>query len=331
MKPLRILLFSEGENRFSISAIIRVFMTNMRTTVTVPATSANLGPGFDTLGMAVSLHNRFTITEIDGENQITVRGHGDGLLPNDETNLVYCAAERVFRAVGYRPVGIRIDIENRIPVESGLGSSSTAIVGGMMAANVLAGSPMSQLDLLDFANEMEGHPDNVTPAIFGGITVSAVHQGQAIHYPLNLAQPFKVAIVLPQYRLNTKEARAALPSMIPFKDAVFNVSRIALLIRALETGDYEMLAVAMNDQLHQPYRFKLVPGLEYACHAVRNAGAAGVAISGSGPGIVIFSPDNHDALIRTASLSFGQAGLTCQSWILDLDTKGATVEMTVAG
>ncbi|MBE0446522.1 MAG: homoserine kinase [Actinobacteria bacterium] len=254
--------------------------------VVVPATVANLGPGFDVLGIAINLYNRFKVSEIDNGLEIELM-HGGGLnLPTDDKNLVFISAKRLFDEVGYRFKGLSIGIENGVPIGRGLGSSSTAIVGGISAANEISGAKLSKDEVFDLATKIEGHPDNVGPAIFGGFTIcyQAGSSYNAVSYrPSDNLRP---VLLIPNAMLETEKARAVLPSSISISNAVFNIGRSSLLVSALLTGRSDLLREAMEDKLHQPYRAPLIPGLVDMIRGVSCLGGVGIALSGAGPSLI---------------------------------------------
>ena len=299
-------------------------------TVTIPATTANLGPGFDCLGLALGLYNEVTLAAAPAgtypnDLHITIYGEGAGRLPGDARNLVAQAAARIFAHLGHGPAGLHITQHNRIPVGSGLGSSAAAVLGGMLAANALVDGGLSQAEILRLAAAMEGHPDNVVPAGLGGLVlINQAADGQLHVEPIPLP-PQQVVIVLPDFDLPTATARAALPRQVPLADAIFNAGRLALLVRALAAGDYQRLPLAMQDRLHQPYRLPLIPGMAAAFAAAYAAGAAGVALSGAGPSLLAFAPDNHQAIAAAIQAAFAPAGLPSRAWILPVDAQGAQV------
>ncbi|HIP73208.1 MAG TPA: homoserine kinase [Anaerolineae bacterium] len=298
----------------------------MSVTVTIPATSANLGPGYDCLGLALGLTNRITFTETTKPGlRITVTGTDARKVATDETNLVYQCAQIVFDEAGIRPSGLHIHQENNIPVGSGLGSSSTAVLGGLLAANELVGRPFTREEILQMAVAAEGHPDNVAPALYGGL-ILGITGSEGLHIERLPVAEMKVVVVLPDFHLLTSEARAALPAKVSLPDAVFNASRTPLLIRALETADYAKLTLAMQDKLHQPYRIPLIPGLADAFTAAYAAGAAGVALSGAGPSLIAFAPSGHEAIGEAVTAVFAQHQLPSRTWILDIDRDGSRVE-----
>jgi homoserine kinase len=293
-----------------------------RVTVTIPATTANLGPGFDCLGLALGLYNEVSMAEADAGITITIDGEGKNQLPTDDGNLVMQAAESVFEKTGKRPRGLSIHLNNGIPIGSGLGSSAAATVGGVLAADALIDSRLASSELLRLAVELEHHPDNVAPALMGGLTLTIQEKGEFKVERIDIP-PMRVVIVLPDFELATAEARAALPKQVPLKDAIFNVGRLGLLIRAFEAGNYETLSLAMQDRLHQPYRLPLIPGMKSAFDAARDAGARAIALSGAGPSIAAFAPDNHQAVAKSIKEAFANKGLDSRAWILPVDNRGS--------
>ena len=290
--------------------------------VSIPATTANLGPGFDCLGLALGLRNEVCMTAVAQPGlTVEVNGEGAGQIPTDGCNLAVQAAERVFEMVGKRPSGIHLCQQNNIPVSSGLGSSAAATLGGILAANALVVGGLSEQQLVELAVAMEGHPDNVVPAFYGGLTLS-VMDGDVLHVETITVPPMPVIIVLPDFDFPTKMARAALPAQIPLRDAVFNVSRVGLVLRALERGDFAALALAMQDKIHQPYRLPLVPGMIEVFAAAREMGATAVTLSGAGPSVAAFAPDNHEAIGQAIQSAFNQAGLTSRTWVLPVENQG---------
>ncbi|HPH95070.1 MAG TPA: homoserine kinase [Anaerolineaceae bacterium] len=292
--------------------------------IRVPATTANLGPGFDCLGLALDLWNETTFT-LEGEGiRVRAKGEGSGLLQTDERNLVARAALRLFQAVGAPlPDGLTIQAENRIPLGVGMGSSAAAIVTGLMGANAMLNNPVSAEHLLRLASAMDGHPDNAAAAMHGGLTISTNLGEGAL--ALRLGVPaLNVVIVVPAIHLPTQVARAALPREVPLSDAVFNISRTAFVIEALRSGDLTLLGKVMEDRLHQPYRLKLIPGGEEAIDAAHRAGAAAAALSGAGPSIVAFATGEATQEIAQAmTQAFEAANIPSRSLMLKLSERGA--------
>jgi homoserine kinase len=293
--------------------------------VSIPATTANLGPGFDCLGLALGLRNEIWLTAVPQPGlTIEINGEGAGHIPTDATNLAVQAAERVFELVGKRPSGLHITQHNHIPVSSGLGSSAATTLGGILAANALVDGSLSEQQLVELAVTMEGHPDNVVPAFYGGLTLS-VMDGDSLHVETIAVPPMQVVIVLPDFDLPTAQARAALPAQIPLRDAIFNISRVGLVLRALERGDFAALALAMQDKIHQPYRLPLVPGMDDVFAVAKEMGATAVTLSGAGPSVAAFAPDNHEAIAQAIQAAFANAGLTSRTWIAPAENQGSLI------
>lgn len=292
--------------------------------VQVPATTANLGPGFECLGMALELYTVVEFTPVSSGLTIEVSGEGAQSIARDDTNLVYRAASRVFQVVNHPPgEGLRIRIISNIPPARGLGSSAAAIVGGVMAANVLTGSRLSTRELINIATALEGHPDNVTPALCGGIVVAVAVEGDIRHIKISPPAGLKAVVAIPDFQLPTLTAREALPQQIPMQDAVFNLGRVALLVAALQQGDLGMLGTAMEDRLHQPYRANLVPGMKKVLAATRLAGARGVTLSGSGPSLVAFADNNFNLIAGVMRDTFRRNGITAKVMVLNPSPVGA--------
>lgn len=297
----------------------------MSFTISVPATSANLGPGFDCLGMALTLRNTFTFTVRSAGYDITITGEGADLIPRNASNLVLRAARILCKHVGRDLPALSLVQHSDVPAASGLGSSSTAVIAGLVGADYILGTGLSRHELLELAIEMEGHPDNVAPALFGGLVLSPMMTAAP---PLieQIALPTqKVAIVLPDFELLTAESRAVLPPKIKRADAIYNLGRLPLVIRALEKKDYQLLSAVMSDRLHEPYRMPLVPGMIAARDAGAAAGAAAVAISGAGPSLIAFAPTDHQAIVDAMRAAFATAGLASRGWILEIDPLGCQI------
>jgi len=292
-----------------------------------PASSANLGPGFDCLGLAVNLCNTVKMSPAKEGVRVEIEGEGSASLSRGARNLMVRAARRVFDLVGKTPSGISLEVTNQIPLGSGLGSSAAAVVAAMAAANAMTGGKLKQEDLLQLAFSMEGHPDNAAASLFGGLNLVSVGSGTAIARQVRVAD-FKLVVALPLVQISTKEMRRALPRRVPLRDAVFNLGRALFTVEALRTGDYALLELAMADRLHQSYRLRFIPGGEAAMSAARKAGAAAVAISGSGPAIVAFAPDRHERIARAMTRTFKGAGLKVKTFILDIDRQGTRVQQS---
>ena len=295
--------------------------------VRVPATTANLGPGFDCLGLALDLWNdvRFTL---EGE-RIEVESHGAGteVLPRDAGNLVARAYLRLYEEAGRpAPSGLRIECDVRVPTSSGLGSSSTAIAAGLLGANALLGRPFDRDHVLGLAAAMEGHADNVAAALFGGLTIVVQKKDRLLTKKI-LVPEVHVALAVPDLTFSTDAARADLPTEVTMADAVFNLQRTPLVVEALRTADLELLSQVMDDRLHQASRLKRIPGGRAAWHAAQNAGAAAVAVSGSGPSLIAFVGLATDAprVARAMAEAFAAVGVTAIPLGLSASSVGATV------
>ncbi len=301
----------------------------MKIKVTVPATTANLGPGFDALGLALNLWNEaeFSCTG-DSQTLVTVEGEGKEILPLNADNAIAQAALMIYDLAGKSCSGLRIDCLNRVPLGSGMGSSSAAMLTGMLGANGLLGNPFTNEEILKLAIETEGHPDNVAPAMLGGLVASIVHKDRVISMRLPAKAnhgPIHATIVLPEFDFPTSQARAILPKEVNRPDAIYNLSRVVLVTEALRTGDMDLLGIAMKDSLHQPYRLKLIPGAISALKAGKEAGASAVALSGAGPSLIAFSA-KEDAKIGIAmKAEFERAGLRARTFELGTSYEGAEV------
>lgn len=275
----------------------------------VPATSANLGPGFDSFGLALELHNRFE-AELAEEWQVEVAGEGAGQLRTDAGNVAARAMARAFAEAGRPELRARIRCENHIPVGGGLGSSSSAVVGGLLLGEALAGVSFGATRRLELAAEIEGHPDNVAAALLGGFTISWPADGAVRSARFEPAGGLAAVVVPAIGSLATPRARALLPEMVPHADAAFNVAHAGLLAAALTTGRADLLAVALEDRLHEPYRASAIADLGAVCTLLSDAGATGVALSGAGPTVIALVAADTDttALILAEKVAADAAG-----------------------
>jgi homoserine kinase len=301
----------------------------MKILVKVPATTANLGPGFDALGMALDLWNEaeFSATK-DRQISLTIKGEGAEKLPRDAENAIVDAALQVYDLAGRSCPGMKIHCVNRIPLGSGLGSSSAAMLTGMLGANALLGNPFSREEILKLAIETEGHPDNVAPAMLGGLVASIIHESHVVSLRLTLTgqrTPIHITVILPDFDFPTRQARAILPKQIERRDAIYNISRAVIVTEAFRTGDLDMLGEAMTDKLHQPYRLPLIPGAQAAMDAMKQAGASAVALSGAGPSLIAFSSKRETAIGEAAKRAFAESGLEARVYKLKISRKGAEV------
>lgn len=297
-------------------------------TVKVPATTANLGPGFDCLGLALDLWNTSCFTLKGEGSRVTVTGEGARSLPTGARNLMVKAFFDVYRRQGQPlPPGLQIECENNIPLGSGLGSSAAAVLAGVMAANVLLGEPFTSHDILRIANDLEGHADNAAAALYGGlVAIFTDSAGDLKVHKLDCAFK-KVVVVQPEIKLPTVKARQLLPKQIPLVDAVFNIGHSIIMIEALRSGNRDLLNQAMEDHLHQSYRLGLIPGAQAALQAARTLGAP-AALSGAGPSVVAFAHTNPDAVIAAMQGAFNDAGIKSRAWRLNTTYTGIRWEIS---
>jgi homoserine kinase len=297
----------------------------MRVRVRIPASSANLGPGFDALALALALHNEVYIDE--GERvAVAVEGEGAGRLDAGARNIVARGAQAAFEAAGHPFRGATIRCINRIPLSRGLGSSAAAWVGGLVGANALLGEPLDRDTILTLAAKAEGHPDNVAAAMLGGLTVSCAVGERVSAVSLPVPPELRWVVLVPDIESSTREARAVLPESVPRADAVFNVQRVSLLLAALGGGRADLLELAMTDRLHQPYRQRLFPWLEKVTKAAQDAGALGSALSGAGPSVLAVVREPTDRVARAMEDALRSSGASGKAISLAVDTAGARWE-----
>ncbi len=307
----------------------------MKVTVKVPATSANLGPGFDCLGLALPIYNEITVEEtvMPGSgveiNIIDETENYDTLsIPKDENNIVYKAIELLYNFVGQTASDMKITIKTNIPVTRGLGSSAAVIVGGLMAANQLLGSPADQDVLLSIASEVEGHPDNVTPALVGGFCVASLDEDGSVAYSKILwPENWKLTVLIPDYELDTKIARSILPESISIPDAAFNIRKSSMLIDAVYRQNSELMKKCLKDKLHQPYRERLIKGFKELTELLENKDdILGCVISGAGPTILIVSKnDGFEKVENEVKQIFNDFNVNCDIRTLDIENEGSKV------
>lgn len=294
--------------------------------IRVPATTANLGPGFDCLGLALKLYLNLEIEEIEKGLVIEYQGEGAEKFSVKKDTLIGKSAELVLKKIGRdkSKKGLRIKAFNQIPITRGLGSSASAIIGGIAGAAKLYNIDLTNQEMLELALSLEGHMDNIVPALIGGLTL-AYKTGQKeirwarIETPLDL----RIVVAIPEFALNTKEMRKVLPQKVAFPEAIFNLSRAALLVNALQNSDWEVLAEAMEDRLHQPYRAPFIPGIEDMFSQIKKMGLAGIALSGSGPSVVSLTKKGREETIsKIMKDAFLNAGITCRTLVLEVDLDG---------
>ncbi|MEJ3404578.1 homoserine kinase [Rathayibacter sp. YIM 133350] len=308
-----------------MTAELPVSLVGRRVHVRVPATSANLGPGFDTLGLALALYDDLNVEVIDAGIEVRVHGVGAGEVPTDASHLVVRSIAHTFARYGYALPGLRLEATNAIPHGRGLGSSGAAIVAGVMAATgLLAGIvEIGENDALAIATELEGHPDNVAPALFGGLTIAWVTPEGPQHKKLMVHRGVSPVVFVPEHVMSTALARSLQPLSVPHEDAVFNVSRSALLVAALIQSP-ELLVAATEDKLHQNYRAAAMPETNRLITALRAEGFAAV-VSGAGPSILVLGSDPSQRL-GAAELVARESETPWQALLLAVDFKGATLD-----
>ncbi|MCR8655720.1 homoserine kinase [Paenibacillus endoradicis] len=295
--------------------------------VKIPASTANLGPGFDALGMALSLYAWLELTVAD-ETEVHLYGDGMEGIPTDHNNLVYKVAQKVFARVGMPEQALKISMYSDIPLTRGLGSSASAIVGALVAANALIGQPLTTDELFHMATELEGHPDNVGASIFGGIVISSWDEKTAPYVKITPPITLETLVVVPDFQLSTEKARHALPSQYSKADVVFNIGRSSLLVAALASGQLELIRTAMQDRIHQPYRAALIPGMEYILEHATEKGALGAALSGAGPTLITFvdsQSTQQEELEQFLLECMKKEGITATTMWLSPDIYGARV------
>jgi homoserine kinase len=300
----------------------------MSITVRVPATTANIGPGFDCLGAALTLYNEFTFTPA-AHLQIQVTGAGAETiaLQSPAENLLYVAFAKLFEQIRQPVLPVHIAIQMNVPLARGLGSSATAIVGGLVGANELAGKPLSPDAIAALATAMEGHPDNVVPALFGGCRLSAAGVDRDWEIAELVWQPQIVPVVaIPDFELSTQAARSVLPQEYSRADAVFNAAHVGLLLQGLATGNGDWLKAALQDRIHQPYRQALIRGYGQVRAAAMEAGAYGMVISGAGPTLLALVERSKADIVRDAmENTWKNEGVNANGLVLGLDQQGAVV------
>ncbi len=293
--------------------------------VTVPATSANVGSGFDTCGLAVGLYN---IVEFYESDCIDITSKNGKRVPSGENNLIYSTAKKVFELNGKSLKGLKIVQTDNIPMARGLGSSSACIIAGMLGANEMLGNPMTSDEILTFATRIEGHPDNVAPALLGGFVTSVFDGDKVYSVKKQLSEELQFAAFIPNFKLLTERARKALPHSVSHKDAVYNLSRSALLSAAFCEQRYELLKIATQDTLHQKYRLPLIKGGKDIMEIANSTGALAAFISGAGPTIlsVVNKSDIYYEQITRAMMRDKDLDEFFKLHMLDANNEGATVQ-----
>lgn len=288
--------------------------------IRVPATSANIGPGFDCLGIALNLYNYFYIEEI--EDGLIIQGCETEFA--NENNLVYRSMKKCFEKIGFYPKGVKIDIRSEIPVSRGLGSSAACIIGGIIGANALAGDVLSRDEIFELATEIEGHPDNVAAALFGGLTVSVTEDHRAYYSKVPIGRGLSFCALIPDFKLSTEKSRAVLPKEIPYKDGVFNVGRVALMLAALMNGEFDLLRIGSRDRLHQPYRGSLIDNYDSILKKCDELNSKAVFLSGAGPTIMVMLEDTEGFYTHLTEYLSSLAG-NWKAQLLEIDNHGVII------
>jgi homoserine kinase len=301
----------------------------MQFQVKVPATTANIGPGFDCLGMAFDLENEVLVRTQDETLIVKIEGVGEDILAPNENNAIYQAMLAYANAQqALLPAGITLECLNRIPLGSGLGSSSAAAVAGILIARTLLGKQPDLEAELALATRLEGHPDNVAPCLMGGLVAATMNDAGIVQtLALPVAAELELVLVHPLFSFPTKVARAALPTHVTHHDAVFNASRAFFLAEALKTGDPHLLKTSLQDRLHQPYRLPLIPGAFSAIEKAHEAGAIATVLSGAGPSLLAFSPSPqlNQPIAQAIRSAFAGAGLESETFFPHVAKTGAEV------
>ncbi|UFJ39037.1 homoserine kinase [Brevibacillus humidisoli] len=302
--------------------------------VRVPASTANLGPGFDTIGMAFQLYTTITM-RLAETTQIRPLSTELGGLPTGKDNLLYRAAAALFCEAGLPEPEIYMEVESEIPLTRGLGSSAAALIGALTGANRLAGEPFTAEQLFSIASKWEGHPDNVGASLFGGVVVATMPETEERlapipHVRLSVPNGIKTLVVIPDYELPTEKARSALPEHYHRGDMIYNVGRSSLLVAAMAQGRLDLLSQAMRDRLHQPYRCPLVPGLSEMLQMATEHGALGAALSGAGPTMLFFYSDDQqkERLQSFIDQVMTRHAIGYKAMVLLPDEKGATIDVS---
>jgi len=298
-------------------------------TVSVPATTANIGPGFDCLGAALTLHNNFTfsIPEANSGLEIIIKGEDAEKIATDATNLAYQSFLKLYQYLDREPPSsLKCEIELGYALARGLGSSATAIVGGLVGANYLAGNPIERSQIIDLAIEIEGHPDNVVPAILGNCQLSTTQGNEWKICQVPWHKDIIPVVAIPDFILSTQEARSVLPDRVERSDAIFNIARTGFLLQGLQNNRGDWLAIALEDRLHQPYRQNLIAGYREVKKAALGAGAYGLVVSGAGPSLLALTNlTKIEAVTSAIAKAWGDRGIHAKVKPLLVDTLGVKI------
>ena len=290
--------------------------------VRVPATSANMGPGFDSLGIAFNLYNEFEFSEEGTENKF----YGFKEEFCNEENIVYKAMITCFEKCNYNSKGVKISLlKEDIPISRGLGSSSTCIVAGLLGANNIMGNPLSIDELFKIGVEIEGHPDNIAPAFFGGMVVSVLDDGEALYNKIDIKRGITFVAIIPDFELSTSTARKVLPKKVSLKDAVYNISRASLMISAFVNGNYDLLKYGCKDAIHEKYRSPLIKNYDLVYNKCISFGALSCFLSGAGPTIMVLIKNDEKEIVNKIRDFLRSENISWKVKELAIDNLGAIV------
>lgn len=300
-------------------------MSKQNFKIRVPATTANLASGFDCMGIALNLYNYFEVSISDNNKIYWFGSEKTEWLPRSENNLIHQSIKKVFEFANREIICTDIKSEINIPVSRGLGSSSSAIIAGVFIGNKLLENTLTNNELINIANEIEGHPDNITPCLFGGITSSIVDNNKVHINKINNNSSLKFIFLIPEFQLSTKEARKVLPSNVPFSDAVFNLSRVSFLVEGFSKNNPELIKLGLQDKLHEQYRSKLIKGFYELRATAIELGALNLVISGAGPTLLIVTEKNEKEIAEKLKLQWKEMGINSYYHLLNIDTEGAKI------
>ncbi|HNX29286.1 MAG TPA: homoserine kinase [Syntrophomonadaceae bacterium] len=294
-------------------------------TVKVPATSANLGPGFDTLGMALDL---FLTVEAENAPVTSCQFFGEGherLNTADNTNLILSGLNKVFQEARKSLPALKLTINNQIPVGKGLGSSAAAVIAGLFLGNQLLDTKFDIGQLIKFAVELEGHADNAVPAIVGGLTVVMEYEGEIYYQKINMPEKLKIIAAVPDFELPTHKSRQVLPATVNLHDSVANMQKACFLLASIFNNDFSHMFIAMDDKIYQPYRKQFIPGFDEVLKNAKKAGAIGAFLSGAGPSVIAFAEDREEMIGRSMKEIFADHDVACRILYLKPDQAGTLI------
>jgi len=298
-----------------------------KVSVSVPAVCTNVGPGYDTLGLALNMRNVIEMSlTTDDQLMVQVRGEGADALPNNYYNPVMEAAIALFQQLEQAPVGLSVASTNHIPLDVGLSARDAMPVGGLVAANVLLGSPYQREDLIGLATEIGGRPEAVITAMRGGLGICTTTRDGLIYRAIEIT-PLRVVIAVPTLPAYKAMLRDDLPGVVPMNDAVFNMGHTALLIEALRSGDFKLLRQVIQDHLHEPYRIEHIPGYKKVVAAAEEAGAIAVTLCGAGPALMVFASFNHQHIESAIQAAFRAVDVEAKTWSVGVDMQGVVISV----